>query len=350
MNILRRSLPIFGLLVSLFVLSSPQAGLAEGSTSRLKIPDPAIFLTPDTVSLTVIQIRPEDQGFKSLFDTAWSSLAGANGAGSNLLYRAILAKIQGSNSNAFSALLPAQFVRVDSLNDKAKEPHPTTVTTVSGWPGLQHLWYLTQKKNSKGEKFPKVELDDATLILREGHEDPTLGRVLTRLDGTIVSFPSEKKARYAVERYDNKDTSSPNEEFGNLLSSIDTNHDTYGILVNKRGSLLKLLRWLNKGDTNRAEAQVGKERMAAIMKTVKSMTWEGDLVSDDECKFILQFKTTTPEARKELAVMLKDVRNVLDKYGRAGKMETSGLDNELYVNFQMVGYRSMLVNYIERNF
>jgi hypothetical protein len=347
---IRKGFRSLGLMATLLVFSYSTCALADGSTSRLELPDPSIFLTPDTVSLTVIKARPEDAGFKSLFDTAWTALAGADGVGSNFLYKAILAKIQGNDSNAFSALLPAQFVRIDSLGQEAQEPHPTTVTTISGWPGIQTFWYMMQDKGTDGTTYPKVELDDATLILRDGYEDPTKGRVLTRLDGTIASFPTTQKAEYAVERYQRKDTSSPSTEFGELLSSIDTTHDTYGILLNHRGSALKQLRWLNKYDVARAEAAVGQERMRDILTTVRSMTWEGDLVSDDEAKFILKFRTTTPEARKELASMLKDVRTVLDSYGRAGKMETSGLDNELYVNFQMKGYKSMLVGYIDRHF
>lgn len=335
---------------TLLVCGAVSFSAADESTSQLPIPEPAIFLTSDAVSLTVIKATPEDEGFKSLFDTAWKALAGAKGVGSNFLYKAVLAKIQGDNSNAFSALLPAQFVRVDSLTADALEPHPTTVTTISGWPGIQAFWYMMQDKGSDGKSLPKVELDDATLILRDGYEDPTKGRVLTRLDGTIVSFPTAERAKIAVKRYSSKDTSSPNKEFGELLSSLDTSHDTYGVLLNKRGSALKLLRWLNKVDVARAEQAVGAERLRAVLDQVLSMTWEGDLISDDEVKFLLKFRTTTPQARKELADLLRDVRTVLDSYGRAGKMEATGLDNELYVNFEMKGYREMLVGYIDRNF
>lgn len=298
----------------------------------------------------VIKALPEDQGFKSLFDTAWKSLSGAKGGGANWIYKAILAKLQGENSNAFSALLPAQFVRVDAMSEKSAEPYPTTITTVSGWPGLQQIWYMSQGKNSNGDPFPVVELGEATLILRDGHDDPTKGRVLTSLDGTIASFPTADRAKVAVERYSKGETASPNAEVSELLSALDTNSDTYGVLLNRRGSAIRLLRWLNKVDVARAEQAVGAERMGQIMDQVRSMTWEGDLVSDDEMKFVLRFQTTSPEARQELAQMLKDIRDVLDGYGRAGKMESSGLDNELYVNFQMVGYREMLQSYIDRNF
>lgn len=339
-----------GILGGLVAIFGSHTALADESTSKLAIPNPAIFLTPDAVSLTVVRATPEDEGFKSLFDTAWKALSGGKRVGSNFLYKAVLAKIQGENSNAFSGLLPAQFVRVDSLSQEAQEPYPTTVTTISGWPGLQAFWYMMQDKDSSGKAFPKMELDDATLILRDGYEDPAKGRVLTRLDGTIVSFPTTDEAKFAVKRYAKKDASAPSKEFGELLSAIDTNHDTYGVLLNKRGSALKLLRWLNKVDVARAEQAVGADHLRDVLETVKAMTWEGDLVSDDEVKFRLKFRTTTPQARKELAQMLKDVRTVLDSYGRAGKMETTGLDNELFVDFEMKGYRDMLTGYIDRNF
>jgi hypothetical protein len=350
-NIFRKPVnPIRVFLLGLLLLSLGAKALADNSTSRLKIPEPKIFLTPDTVSLFVGRADPEDEAFRSLFDAAWEVLSGPRGAGRNWIYRIILSKIHGEESNALSSLLPAQYVRIDSMDDNADEPSPTTATTVSGWPGLQALWYSAQGKGDDGVKFATVELADATLVLRDGYQDPTLGRVLTKLDGTIASFPSQRLARYAVKRWAEDDTSSPNEEMEALLSSIDTNHHTYGVLFNQRGSVVKFLRWLHKKDVGKAEAAVGKERFSRVTKDVLSMTWEGDLLSDNELQLAIRFKTTTPEAREELAGMLKDIRDVLDEYGRAGEMEATGLANELYVDFKLVGHKGMLKRYIEDNF
>jgi hypothetical protein len=339
-------------LVSLACITYFSLGLtasAEGSRSRLEIPNPAIFISPDAVSFLVVRATPEDQGFQSLFDTAWESMNGAKGGGNNWIYKAILGKLQGEDTNAFSALLPAQFVRIDALPEDATDPYPTTVTTVSGWPGLQSIWYLAQSKGPDGN-FPVEELSDATLILRDGHEDPSRGRVLTRLNGSIASFPTAARARHAVKRFAENDATSPNSQLEELLSTLDPDADTYGVLLNDRGSALRMLRWLNKYDVTRAEQSIGVERTQRLFNEILSITWEGDLVSDDEMKLLLRFQTTSPEARKEVAVMLKDVREVLAGYGRAGKMEITGLDNELFVKFQMTGYRQMLRGYIERNF
>ena len=51
--------------------------------------------------MTVVRARPEDEGFRSLFDTAWKALAGANGVGSNFLYKAVLAKIKFEKTGPF---------------------------------------------------------------------------------------------------------------------------------------------------------------------------------------------------------------------------------------------------------
>ena len=335
--------------IGFLVLALSSTALSEGSQSRLDIPDPAIFVGPDSVSFLVVRATPEDEGFRALFDTAWKSLSGARGGGNNWIYQAILGKLQGEDSNAFSALLPAQFVRVDALPEGATEPHPTTVTTVSGWPGLQSIWYLAQGKGPDGS-FPTEEMGDATLILRDGHEDPTRGRILTRLDGSIASFPTVQSARFAVNRYAESDATSVNPKMQSLLEGLDPTKDTYGVLINERGSALRMLRWLNKYDVARAEQELGAERARKVFDQILSLTWEGDLVSDDEMKLLLKFQTPSPEARKEVADMLKDVREVLAGYGRAGKMELTGLDNELFVNFELTGYKQMLTNYIERNF
>lgn len=323
---------------------------ADESTSRLEIPNPAIFLNPDTVSFFVVRADPDDEAFRALFRTAWQALSGPRGAGSNWIYKAILTKIQGENASGLSSLLPAQYVRIDSMKEQDLEPLPTTSTTVTGWPGLQALWYKAQEKGSDGQDLPTVELGDAVLILRDGYQDPTKGRVLTKLDGTIATFPSENLARLAVKRWVSKAAQSPDPEMQELLASLDTDHHTYGVLFNKRGSVVNFLRWLHKGDVAKAEQAVGPERFARVTRQVLSMTWEGDLLSDNELQLAIRFRTTSSQARQELAAMLKDIRDVLDEYGRAGKMESTGVDNELFVDFRLVGHKEMLTRYIETNF
>lgn len=337
------------LLAALFLLDGPTAQAAE-SKSKLEIPNPAIFLSPDTISFAVIQALPDDDGFKALLDTAWEGIRGVDTTSSNPFIKLVLRAIEGRHSNALMSFLPFQLVRADALGSESLKPHPTLAVTVAGWPGLQQIFFSGIAADGGGNAYPIKDLEEATLVLRKGWEDPTRSRVLTRVDGTFMSFPTIETAERTVERFAAKNTSNPGGDIGELYRGLDTSRDTYGILLNKQGSMLKFLRWLNKHDVYAAEQSVGADRVRKVLGEVRSLTWEGDLVSDDEMKFLLRFQTTSKEARKELTKLLKDVRGVLDQYGRAGEMQATGLDSELIVNFSMTGYRAMLKSYLENNF
>lgn len=323
---------------------------AAESPTQLEIPDPAIFLSKDTISFAVIHARPDDAGFKSLLDTAWEGIRGVDTTSSNPFIKMVLKAIEGRHSNALMSFLPFQLVRADSLGNEATKPHPTLAVTVAGWPGLQQIFFSGMAANGGGEAYPTKDLEEATLVLRKGWEDPSRSRILTRVDGTFMSFPTMEMAERLVDRFAKRNANNPGGELGELYATLDTSHDTYGILLNRQGSMLRFLRWLNKHDVYSAEQAVGHDRMKKVLSQVQYLTWEGDLVSDDEMRFLIRFGTSSKEARKELTSLLKDVRGVLDQYGRAGEMQLTGLNNELMVNFTMTGYRAMLKSYLKNNF
>lgn len=335
------------LLCTLSLLCAPS--YSAESPSQLEIPNPAIFLSPDTISFAVIQAHPDDAGFKALLDSAWAGVRGVDTSSSNPFVKLVMRAIEGRHSNALMSFLPFQLVRADSMGSGGK-PHPTLAITVAGWPGLQSLFFSGISADKSGKQYPTKDLEEATLILRKGWKDPTRSHVLTRVDGTFMSFPTVSRAEKSVNRFATKNTSNPGGYIGELYQSLDTNHATYGVLINKKGSMLKFLRWLNKHDVGAAEQAVGAERMAKVMKEVRSLTWEGDLVSDDEMKFLIKFQTTSKAARKDLTKVLKEVRTVLDQYGRAGEMQATGLDSDLILNFSMTGNRAMLKRYFKNNF
>jgi hypothetical protein len=254
--------------------------------------------------------------------------------------------IQGDKSNALISFLPLQMVRVDAMDPETDLPHPTLAVTVSGWGGLQTPFYAMMSRDKDGKAYPTRDLEDATLVLREGWKDPTRSHVLTRIKGTWVSFPTVEKAENAIKAMVAKTAPRPKGELGSLLATLDANRDTYGVLLNRKGSMMKFLSWLNKAEVARATSVVGQERMDSVTSKVSSMTWEGDLLSDDEMSFLIRFRTESPEARKELATLMKDVREVLNQFGRAGEMKTTGIGNELHVDFTMVGYRDMVNSYL----
>ncbi len=319
---------------------------AAESPSRLDLPEPARFLSPDSISFAVILARPDDEGFKSLLDTAWQGMKAKNAGVTDGFMGILLKVIQGDKSNALISFLPLQMIRVDSLDPVSALPHPTLAVTVAGWGGLQTPMFLALSRGKDGKPFPTKDLEDATLVLREKWEDPTSSHILTRVRGTFISFPTLGKAEATVQKLAAKTSPKPEGEIGALLPTLDQSRDTYGVLLNRKGSMRKFLSWLNKVDMGHADKVVGRERMDKVLAQVNSMTWEGDLVSDDEMAFFLRFRTDSPEARKELGTLLKDVREVLNQYGRAGEMRTSGIGSELQVHFVMTGYRQMVTNYI----
>ncbi len=338
---------LFGLLT---LLGSPTA-LAQGQSGRVPIPDPTLFLSNDTISFAVLSARADDIGFREILDITWSGLQNAQGSAAAPFMKFLLKAIQGhqgDEQNALISFLPMQMVRADALPPNETVPNPTIAVTVAGWPGLQQLFLTGMSRSNEGEQFPSEKTEHATLIFREGWGEPGTARVLTRLAGTFVGFPDRERALKGTELLAKNNTSSvPKSKVKDLLSDMDTSRNTYGVLLNRDGSLLNFLRWLNSSDTARAEAKVGPERLNAVLEQVEAMTWEGDLLTADEFEFHLRFFTTSEEARRELTEVLKEVRGVLDDYGRAGEMQATGLDKDVYVVFTMVGYREMLQNYLK---
>lgn len=341
--------PLWLLALLLFSLLFAGPARAAESPTELELPRPWVFLNPDSISFAVVHARKEDEGFRKLLDTAWQGLKNGRSPATTGFMGVLLRVLQGDQSNALVSFLPLQLVRVDSLDAETGLPHPTLAVTVSGWGGLQTPLYAMFARGKDGKPYPTKDLEDATLVLREGWKDPTRSHILTRVKGTWASFPTVEKAETAVKAMVAKEPARPAGEISGLLERLDAGKDTYGVLLNRKDSLMTFLSWLNKVDVARAVDVVGKERLDKVVSQVTSMTWEGDLVSDDEMSFFLVFRTRSPEARKELATLLKDVREVLDGYGRAGEMRTTGIGSELHVDFAMVGYREMLNNYLSRS-
>ncbi len=339
---------VLALYCLLTLLSGPVR--AAESASKIDLPEPWAFLSADSISFAVVRAQADDVGFRSLLDTAWNALKSADSPANKGFLGYILKVVGGDKGNGLITFLPLQMVRVDALDSNTSLPQPTMAVTVAGWPGLQQAFYAFMSRDDNGKAYPTKELDDATLVLREAWEDPTRSHVLTNVEGTFVSFPTIGKAESTVKLLASDKPARPKGEVSELAAGLDITRDTYGVLLNKKGSMLKFLRWLNKVDVTRAETAVGAERMQEVLAKVGYMTWEGDLVSDDEMRFLIRFNTNSPEARKELAEVLKDVRGILDEYGRGGEMQTTGLGNELHVHFTMVGYRDMLTSYISNSF
>lgn len=333
-------------LLALFLLTT---GLAFGQTpSRVELPPPEAFVSEDSISIAVIHARPEDAGFRALLSTAWQSLSQRRPDDVNPLFSLVLGFFNNQpQGQGLASFLPLQAVRVDSLGADG-QPHPTIAVTVSGWAGLQNLFYGGLLSGGEGA-FPTRDYRSETLVLREGWEDPTQAKILSRVRGTFINTPSLEKSHAVIDRLQAGTTSLPDNRLTELFSSLDRGRDTYGAILNREGSLLTFLYWLNQGDVGRVHQTVGKERLEQVLKGVRSMAWEGDLVSDNQIDFLVRFDTESVEARKQVAEVLKQARDVLAERGRAGDLQISSLHNQVIVNFSMVGYRGALQAYINRS-
>lgn len=336
--------------LAVVALSSASPARAAESPTQAELPPPWVFVSPDSISFAVMRANPDDEGVRSLLDTAWKSIKASKGSATGGFTGLLLKAIQGDDGNGLMSFLPLQLVRSDTMDAATGQPHPTIAVTVSGWRGLQMPLYFMMSRDKNGKAYPTKDLEDATLVLREGWQDPTRSHVLTRIKGTFVSFPTIDKAKSCVTQLASKAPARPKGTLAELLDGLDASRDTYGVLLNRQGSLLKFLSWLNRQDVAHAQSVVGVQRMNEVVSTISSMTWEGDLISDNEIAFSLVFRTESPDARRKVADLLKDVREVLNSYGRAGEMRTTGLGSELHVEFDMVGYKDMLESYIHRSF
>lgn len=337
------------LILTLWLLLAAPA-LCQEMTEQSAIPAPEILVTPDAISLAVVDARTEDKGFQALLQAAWEAFGGVNGNGANPFLKYVLRAIQiQRGSNALASFLPVQCIRVDSLGEDGR-PHPMLAVTVAGWPSLQEIFYSGLTHDSIGAPYPTKDYEAASLVLREGWEDPTRSRILTRYKRSFISFPTVAKAELILQRLDKGDATLPNTRLTRALADLDRSKDTYGAILNQKGSLLKFLNWLNKHDTQQVVEKVGKERLNEVLEGVELMAWEGDLVDDNSLEFLIRFETRSEEAREAVKDVVLQAREVLEEYGRAGALQVTGVENEVIVNFTMTGYRDMITSYIRNSF
>ncbi|MCA9791175.1 MAG: hypothetical protein KC910_05245 [Candidatus Eremiobacteraeota bacterium] len=336
-------------ILTLWLLMAAPAFCQEANEPRA-IPAPESLVTSDAISLAVVEARTEDKGFQALLQAAWEAFGGVSGDGANPFLKYVLRAIQiQRGSNALASFLPVQCIRVDSLGEDGR-PHPMLAVTVAGWPSLQEIFYSGLTHDSLGAPYPTKDYEAASLVLREGWEDPTRSRILTRYKRTFISFPTVAKGELILQRLDKGDATMPDTRLTRALVDLDRSKDTYGAIVNQKGSLLKFLYWLNKHDTQQIIEKVGKDRLNEVLEGVELMAWEGDLVDDNTLEFLIRFETNSQESREAVKEVLLQAREVLEEYGRAGALQVTGIENEVIVNFTMLGYRDMITSYIKNSF
>lgn len=342
---LRRTFLAAALLAALVL---PAAAWAE-APRRGEFPPPESFLERDSIAVAVLKARAEDTGFRALLVNAWQALRTRS---SFTLPPALLFTLNamgnGQDKDGLLTFLPAQVIRVDRMGSEGR-PEPTFAFTVAGWQGLQGLFFSALASGPQGEPLPSRTHRGQTIVLREGWEDPTLARVLTRArGGTFLSCPTPDRARGLIDRLSKPAASPPQTSLLYAFQRLDSTKDTYGALVNEKGSLMRFLVWLNEVDTERVAAEVGQEELDAAASHAKWMTWEGDVVSDDQVDLRVKFEADTPDGAQQIADVLMKARAVMTKYNRAGHFQVGATGRQVDLFFSMIGFRQAVQAYVER--
>jgi hypothetical protein len=314
-------------------------GWAEGP----KLPEPSVLLDSKAVSLGVVHARPDDTGFKELFKTAWGAVQKRPGGTGNVIDMIGGFLSRTAQENMLLGFLPFRMVRIDHFDEKGRD-RASFMVTLSGWPGLQGLFFATLLNGPDGKPYPTERVGNEVVVIRvrpgQARED---AGVVARVGGTFYSFADLEIARRILE---NKQGVNP--ELSANLAALNQEMDTYGVLLNRQNSLLRFLEWVNRRDFEVAKASVGGEKMVNLFDHVELVTWQGDLISDDRMDMQVRFRTDSPEQAEAMEEVLSTVRQALAEKGRTGDLQMTTVENDVLVDIQFTGYRKMLTDYLER--
>ncbi|MBT9583197.1 hypothetical protein IV102_07600 [bacterium] len=308
-----------------------------------KLPPPSSLLDSKAVSLGVVHARPDDTGFKELFKTAWGAVQKRPGGTGGVIDMIGGFLSRTAQENMLLGFLPFQMVRIDHFDEKGRD-RASFMVTLSGWPGLQGLFFATLLNGPDGQPYPTERVGNETVVIRARPGQPKEDAgVVARLGGTFYSFADIEIARRILEK---KQGNNP--DLSAILSALNQEMDTYGVLLNKQDSLMRFLEWVNKRDFEAAKTSVGAEKLTNLFKHVELVTWQGDLISDDRMDMQVRFRTDSPDQAEVMEEVLSTVRKTLAERGRTGDLQMTTVDNDVMLDIQFTGYRKMLTDYLER--
>ena len=310
---------------------------------KLVLPEPTSILAEGAVSLGVLRARPEDAGFQALMKTAWEALQARPASGGWLgLLTGLLSR--GTQENVLLGLLPFQGVRMDWLDSSGKD-HAAMMLTVAGWPGLQSIFWGGLLSGPDGKPYPEKQIGGKTVILRvKPGQTEEQAAASAREGGSFYHFSDLETARRVW-----GEGAKPEPALGPILAELDNQQDTYGVILNRNGSLMRILKWVNWGDTTAVENAVGPERMRQVVSGVRYLTWTGDLVDDNTMNMQVKFHTDSEETAEAVAQLLRDARKTLKERGRAADLQMITRSEDVLLDVQMVGYRRLLQEYLKRS-
>lgn len=300
------------------------------------------MLDSKTVSLGVVHARPNDEGFKSLFNTAWDSIKTRTGGSGSALD--LVSNFLGrSSTNILMQFLPFQMVRIDHFDDQGHDK-ASFMVTMSGFQGLQGIFYTGLLNGPEGKPYETEKIGKETVIIRaKPGQKREEAMVLARVNGTFYGFADLETAHRILEK---KNTANP--DLSKNLGLVNQDQDTYGVLLNRQNSVLRFFEWANRRDFQAIQQAIGEEKLNKLFEHVTLVTWTGDLISDDRMDMQVRWRTDTPESCEALEDALSVARKTLAERGRTGEIRLTTVDTEVLLDIQFTGYRKMLQDYLAR--
>lgn len=297
---------------------------------RANLPDPLYYVDPACVSFGVLQARPGDAAFHQALQSIWSDLEAHQFDSSSWL--GVLTAVLGSTQKQQFLLgfLPFQGVRLDYL-DPQGQAHSATVVTITGWPGLQGLFWNRLQQDGQGNPWPTRRLGKVDVVLRGDG-------AIARLDRTFYAFSDAGTAQRCLLPHSH--ALSP------AYQKLDRHHDTYGLLFNRHNSLRRFLGWLDQDDLAAVEKAQGPARFQKTLESIEMIRWQGELLDEDRLRLTMQIQSQDSPAVEEL---LSIAQRILSERGRPARLQTAASNGELCLQLEIGGNRKFIVDYLTRD-
>lgn len=319
------------MLKKIALLALATTSLLAAEPQKVDLPNPMGFVDAGCVSFGVLHARADDRNIHRMMQNLALELDRRQLDSSTWV--GILANLlsPAQRQKMLLGFLPFQGIRLDYL-DNAGSLHSATVVTVSGWRGLQGLFYNKLLTDPQGRPYPtkKVGRADVT-VRREG--------AIARLDGTFYAFTDTMMAQRCLVKSAHSIPA--------LYKTLDTSHDTYGILYNRQKSLSRFLHWMNMDDLAAVENAMGRDRFKKAMDAVEYLMWQGEVLDDDHLDLEMRVHVPHAEDAPLVQELLTVARKVLKDRGRPTEV-TNKQSTSHDITFDMVigGNRKFFLDYL----